>query len=211
MFVYGGYIYVTAGVNAGKVNQAKEIFSNTIIGLIIGLSIFIIINVINPGLLQGNCSIPPVGSSGGGGAGGGGGGAGIDGTGDLKNLTFACVGTCTCAAQNNGKWDEALDGDGQGDAAKCIIDAMKYVAAECPGSRVNAFFETCGHSNGSAHYSGRAVDFNDPFCGSSLSSCTSKQQNVINTLKSKGYNVGTPGGVCGATFPDSAGHIHIGC
>lgn len=62
MFLYGGYIYVTAGVNAGKVNQAKEIFTNTITGLIIGLSIYIIINVINPGLLQGNCSIPSVGS-----------------------------------------------------------------------------------------------------------------------------------------------------
>jgi hypothetical protein len=62
MFLYGGYIYVTAGVNAGKVNQAKEIFTNTITGLIIGLSIFIIINIINPGLLQGNCSIPSVGS-----------------------------------------------------------------------------------------------------------------------------------------------------
>ena len=66
MFLWAGYIYVTAGVNAGKVNQAKEIFTNTITGLIIGLSIFIIINIINPGLLQGNCSIPPVGSSGGG-------------------------------------------------------------------------------------------------------------------------------------------------
>lgn len=62
MFLWGGYIYVTAGVNAGKVNQAKEIFTNTITGLIIGLSIFIIINIINPGLLQGNCSIPSVGS-----------------------------------------------------------------------------------------------------------------------------------------------------
>ena len=62
MFLYGGYMYVTAGVNAGQVNQAKEIFTNTITGLIIGLSIFIIINIINPGLLQGNCSIPSVGS-----------------------------------------------------------------------------------------------------------------------------------------------------
>ena len=62
MFLWGGYMYVTAGVNAGKVNQAKEIFTNTITGLIIGLSIFIIINIINPGLLQGNCSIPSVGS-----------------------------------------------------------------------------------------------------------------------------------------------------
>lgn len=62
MFLYGGYMYVTAGVNAGKVNQAKEIFTNTLTGLIIGLSIFIIINIINPGLLQGNCSIPSVGS-----------------------------------------------------------------------------------------------------------------------------------------------------
>lgn len=64
MFLWAGYMYVTAGVNAGKVNQAKEIFTNTITGLVIGLSIFIIINIINPGLLQGNCSIPSVGSTG---------------------------------------------------------------------------------------------------------------------------------------------------
>lgn len=64
MFIWGGYMYVTAGVNAGKVNQAKEIFTNTIIGLIIGLSIFIIINIINPGLLQGNCSVPSPGTNG---------------------------------------------------------------------------------------------------------------------------------------------------
>jgi LAS superfamily LD-carboxypeptidase LdcB len=64
MFLWGGYIYVTAGVNAGKVNQAKEIFTNTITGLIIGLSIFIIINIINPRLLQGNCSIPSIGITG---------------------------------------------------------------------------------------------------------------------------------------------------
>ena len=212
MFLYGGYIYVTAGVNAGKVNQAKEIFTNTITGLIIGLSIFIVINIINPGLLQGNCSIPSAGSGTPGTPGDGGGGAGpLPGTGDLKNLQFGCVGDCTCAAQKSGKWAEGLDGDGQGDADKCIVDAMKYVASECPGSRVNAFNETCGHSNGSAHYSGRAVDFNDPFCGANLSSCNAKQQQVINTLKSNGYKIGTPGGVCGATFSDSAGHIHIGC
>lgn len=65
MIVYGGYIYVTAGVNAGKVNQAKEIFTNTITGLIIGLTIFIVLNIINPGLLQGTCSIPSGGASGG--------------------------------------------------------------------------------------------------------------------------------------------------
>jgi hypothetical protein len=64
MFIWGGYMYVTAGVNAGQVNQAKEIFTNTITGLIIGLSIFIIINIINPGLLQGNCSISSPGSTG---------------------------------------------------------------------------------------------------------------------------------------------------
>jgi hypothetical protein len=64
MFIWGGYMYVTAGVNAGKVNQAKEIFTNTIIGLIIGLSIFIIISIINPGLLQGNCSVPSPGAAG---------------------------------------------------------------------------------------------------------------------------------------------------
>jgi len=57
MFSYGGYMYVTAGVNAGKVNQAKEIFTNTIIGLVLGLSIYIILNIINPGLLTANCRI----------------------------------------------------------------------------------------------------------------------------------------------------------
>ncbi len=208
MFIYGGYMYVTAGVNAGKVNQAKEIFTNTIIGLIIGLSIFIIINIINPGLLQGNCSVPSPGT-GGQTIGGLTGSTGPLAQGDFKDLTFGCVGTCTCAGQRSGRWEQGLSGGAN--TKQCILNAMKYVAAECPGSRVNAFNETCGHSSGSAHYDGRAVDFNEPFCGASLSTCNSKQQTVINTLKSKGYNIGTPGGVCGASFSDSAGHIHIGC
>ena len=65
MFTYGGYMYVTAGVNAGKVNQAKEIFTNTTVGLVLGLSIYIILNIINPGLLTANCTIRAATSAGG--------------------------------------------------------------------------------------------------------------------------------------------------
>ncbi len=58
--LYGGFLYTAAGVNAAQVNQAKEVISNAFVGLILGLSIFIILQTIDPNLLNGNCSIESI-------------------------------------------------------------------------------------------------------------------------------------------------------
>ena len=60
MYMYGGFLYTSSGVNASGVNRAKEIFTNSTVGLVLGLSIYIIINTLNPGLLTAQCTITPV-------------------------------------------------------------------------------------------------------------------------------------------------------
>jgi hypothetical protein len=59
-FVYGAFLYTSAGVNAGNVSQAKDILGNAVIGLVIGLSVVIVIRVINPSLLTNTCEIESI-------------------------------------------------------------------------------------------------------------------------------------------------------
>jgi len=42
MYMYGGFLYTSSGVNASGVNQAKGIFTNSTIGLVLGLSVFVL-------------------------------------------------------------------------------------------------------------------------------------------------------------------------
>ena len=60
MYMYGGFLYTSSGVNASGVNQAKGIFTNSTIGLVLGLSVYVILNTLNPGLLTTQCTITPV-------------------------------------------------------------------------------------------------------------------------------------------------------
>ncbi len=150
MFLYGGYIYVTAGVNAGKVNQAKEIFTNTITGLIIGLSIFIIINVINPGLLQGNCSIPSVGS-----------GSTIGGGGGTTPISGNCkeVNQSIWKCQRGGCSDSYF---GLSNVSKDLYPVITEIFKTC-SSKGNFQISSAYRpwSSGSFHQTGKAVDFAD--------------------------------------------------
>ncbi len=61
--LYGGFLYTSAGVNIAQVNQAKGVIQNAFIGLGIGLSIFVILQTIDPNLLSGNCEVPVIGES----------------------------------------------------------------------------------------------------------------------------------------------------
>ena len=58
--LYGGFLYTSAGVNAAQVNQAKGIIQNAFIGLGLGLSVFIILQTIDPNLLGGTCEIESI-------------------------------------------------------------------------------------------------------------------------------------------------------
>lgn len=186
MFLYGGYMYVTAGVNAGKVNQAKEIFTNTITGLIIGLSIFIIINVINPGLLQGNCSIPPIGSTG-----TGAGQPTFGGPGRSVPGNRNCDGCVSLRSQGVTVADwNGTNGPGRTDkvmpqvaaATKRVQDEMASLGT--PIHITAAWTNGVGHSSGSQHYLGLAVDI-QPVSGSSRNNATLQQ--IANACRKAGF------------------------
>lgn len=58
MLIYGGVKWVAAAGNAGQINDAKDVITNAIIGLVIGLTSFLLLNIINPKLLS--LSLPGV-------------------------------------------------------------------------------------------------------------------------------------------------------
>ncbi len=60
MIMFGGISWIAAAGNAGRINDARETINNAIIGLIIALTSYALLYVINPELL--NLSLPPVGS-----------------------------------------------------------------------------------------------------------------------------------------------------
>ena len=52
MFAYAGFLMVTASGNEGKITQAKEIFRNVVIGIIITLAAWLIVDTIMKLLLK---------------------------------------------------------------------------------------------------------------------------------------------------------------
>lgn len=50
--IYGGYMYLTAGVNADQATQARKIIKNSLIGLIVMILSYIIITVVVNSLLR---------------------------------------------------------------------------------------------------------------------------------------------------------------
>lgn len=52
MMMWGGYHYITATGNAAKMKQGKEIINNSIIGLILALTSYLLLSLINPNLVN---------------------------------------------------------------------------------------------------------------------------------------------------------------
>lgn len=46
LFTYAGFLFFTAGADPGKIKNAKKIFTNTFVGIVIILSSWLIVNVI---------------------------------------------------------------------------------------------------------------------------------------------------------------------
>ena len=46
LFAYAGFLFFTAGADSGKVSNARKIFTNTIIGIVIILTAWLVVNVI---------------------------------------------------------------------------------------------------------------------------------------------------------------------
>ncbi|HBH71826.1 MAG TPA: hypothetical protein DDX26_03150 [Candidatus Yonathbacteria bacterium] len=61
--IIGGTQYVVAGIAPSAKQDAKERILNALIGLTLVLTSYLILNSINPGLVQFNFSLPPIGTS----------------------------------------------------------------------------------------------------------------------------------------------------
>ena len=61
--IIGGTQYVAAGIAPSAKQDAKERILNALIGLTLVLTSYLILNSINPGLVQFNFSLPPIGTS----------------------------------------------------------------------------------------------------------------------------------------------------
>jgi hypothetical protein len=46
MIIYGGIIYVISAGESGKINQAKTIIMYSVVGLVIAMSAFVIVNFV---------------------------------------------------------------------------------------------------------------------------------------------------------------------
>ena len=51
MVIVGGYIYMTAGGSADKISQSKTIIGSALLGIVLALTAFLILNTINPQLI----------------------------------------------------------------------------------------------------------------------------------------------------------------
>lgn len=71
MITYGGALWLTAAGNPGKIASAKSKISNALLGAVLLLSSYLILNLINPDLLTQSGQLPPVKQGSGGGAGAG--------------------------------------------------------------------------------------------------------------------------------------------
>lgn len=66
-FLWAGFLWFTAAGRSGQIGQAKEKMINSLIGLIILLASYLILNTINPDLVGSTLNLPGIGGQGGGG------------------------------------------------------------------------------------------------------------------------------------------------
>jgi hypothetical protein len=191
--VVAGYLYSTAGVSPSNVNTAKGMLAGAIVGLLLGATSYMVLNTIQPTLVTATCEIAPidagvtavtpntggggtagVGVGGGVGSGGNTGGGGgvinrskVQGTGNMVDLSNQGV--------NVANW-YGINGPGRTDRVDAEV-ARGVVWMQQEGQRrygvtpfqvTAAYTAGVGHSAGSQHYNGVAVDF-EPINGVSNS------------------------------------------
>lgn len=65
MITIGGFMYLTSAGNTSKMDSAKGVITDALIGLIIALAAYLILYVINPDLVKVQISFSPISSNGG--------------------------------------------------------------------------------------------------------------------------------------------------
>ncbi len=184
MLTIGGFTYLTSAGNTAAISSAKHIIYGSLIGLVLALVSYIILNTLNPDLVNVNIStLQPVATStspGGGAAGGGGGGGSV--TSNLpaqeaakkllahQNVTLGTSSGNTCPGGNASAKDNLnqvaagkgmtrcpCGGGGSIGASSTLLNSLVDIANAGANFRINFIAGAC-HSGGSSHYGGTAVD-----------------------------------------------------
>ncbi len=176
VLVYAGFTYVTAGINVNGVSEAKRRFASAITGLILGLSSVVILSILDVNLLTPTCTLQFVGS----------------GTNPFNNITPGTPGTSVPGNRNCdgcvslrsqgvtvADWN-GTNGPGRTDRVlPQVAAATRQVQSELAslGTPIHvtaAWSDGVGHSAGSQHYLGLAVDLQS-VSGSARNSRTLQQ------------------------------------
>ncbi len=213
-FTYAGVLWLIAGGDAGKVTESKKVMGNALIGLLLTLGSYMLLNLINPNLV----AFKPIR---------------VPGTAEIKLdlkeiLTRIRPPTGTCCPplvaasevltlmKKNGVNDS---GGKSGGFEKNntlmkpkLFAAVKMVFEQCPdaGLRISSTLRPA--DGGSWHQKGGAIDFAGKICGVEPEKLCDedKSKALITSLMAAGYEVGTWTGTCG-TYKDTGEgpHMHI--
>jgi hypothetical protein len=182
MLIIGGFTYLTSAGNTSAISSAKHIIYGSLLGLVLALVSFIVINTINPDLTSLSVSgFTPLAirNSGGGASGGAGGSIGVGNLAAQEaakkilshpNITISTGGGKNCPAADSAKenLDQVASGKpmtlcngGTVTPSAAMFNGILAVADTGAKFNIN-FLAGGGHSATSAHYKGSAVDIGPP-------------------------------------------------
>jgi hypothetical protein len=207
MFLVGAFMYMLAAANTSKMGSAKEIMQDALIGLLLALTSYLILYVINPDLV--NLRLPSVSMPSGGRSGavappptaGTGSGCGGFGVAGISN------------AQCN-------------DASQPLSDLLACIHSKYPDTKINSISDSagfdacknnwskppCAHAKTSCHYGGGAAQTSDS-CKKSHAADLSVRGAGGGLDLSIANNIKSAAAACGARVNDEtsgpAPHIHV--
>ncbi len=191
MITVGGFMYMTAAGNTSRMDSAKKVIFDAVIGLIVVMSAWLLLYVINPDLVKVNISLIPIEAP--------------------KAGTSTSVtppppgeaGTCQGLSTQSGISSQC------GDVSSALSGLLSCMATVLPTATVSSISDSagydnckdnysqppCAHTQGSCHYGGtctdgsHAVDFS-----------------TSGTTSAALIQAGTS---CGAAINDEGNHVHM--
>lgn len=210
--VWGGVQWLTSGGESGKIQEARKVIGNAIIGLLLALGSYGLLYTINPKLVQYNAlqirgiaKLELV----------------IDPPEEMERTGTNPSGACCPSAEaaevlrfieNNGVNDLGGFRSKYTQMNPKLFAAIKMVLGRCTDAGLAITSTIRPGSAGSWHQKGGAIDFSGKICGVDPKELcdNEKSKNLIAELLKSGYEVGTYQGVC-SSFKDrgTGPHMHI--
>jgi len=206
MIAIGGFMYSTSAGNNASMEKAKGVISDALIGLIIALTAYLLISIINPDLTI--CTIPTTAAL----PMGGGAAAATGKTPEeiaceesaQTELTNAGINinNSYCATDASSNCTDLCNGEPG--TQQDLIAVMKKLNAECGITMITGATEKSGHTPGSKHYIGKAIDMR---ATPEQTQCLIDKKAVFGVYQVCGAN-GAPNLGC-SSYKEPAGIAHI--